>query len=138
MNGTEHARPGPARLQVLVVEDNLDAAQTTAQLVRLGGHDARVAGDGPSALQALYQGQPDVVLLDLGLPGMDGFEVARRMRELSRDKDPFFIAITGHGQERDRRRSHEAGIDLHLLKPVDPRTLQDLLKRFARVVLPPR
>ena len=129
---------GHTKLRVLVVEDDADSARTMATLLRMQGHDARVALDGPSALEQMYYEQPDVVLLDIGLPGMDGYEVARRLREQSRQKDPFFIAITSHGQEENCRHSEEAGIDLHLLKPIDTGKLRDLLRRFARVVLPPQ
>jgi CheY-like chemotaxis protein len=132
------ARPdsNASKLQILVVEDEPDGAQTMATLLRLYGHDARVARNGHAALQDAEGDPPDVVLLDIGLPGLDGYEVARQIREQSRQKPPFLIAITGYGQEEDRRRSHEAGIDLHLLKPVDPEKLHELLDRFARVVLP--
>jgi CheY-like chemotaxis protein len=77
---------------------------------------------------------PDVVLLDLALPGMDGYEVARRLRAQSRERRPLLIAVTGYGREEDRRRSVEAGIDLHLLKPVDLAQLQGLLRRVHRVI----
>jgi len=139
IDGSERtARRGRARMRVLVVEDNVDAARSTAFLMERYGFETSVALDGPAALQSVQENPPDVVLLDLGLPGMDGYEVARQVREQSRGKNPFFIAVTGYGRPEDRQRSQEAGIDLHLLKPVDPERLHGLLDRFARVVLPPQ
>jgi len=90
----------------------------------------QVASDGPSACQAALNKLPDVVLLDLALPGMDGWEVAKRLRGRTWEKKPFLIALTGYGGEEDRRRSLEAGIDLHLVKPVEPDFLRRVLERF--------
>src|SRR5262249_6831631 len=121
-------------LTVLVVEDHADTAASMAILLRLDGHEAVVAPTGPAALEAAGASPPDVVLLDLGLPGMTGLEAARRMRERCGGKPPFLIAVTGHGREADRRRAGEAGVDLFLVKPVDPRLLLGVLRRFERVV----
>jgi CheY-like chemotaxis protein len=121
-------------LRVLVVEDEADTAASVAMLLRLDGHEVQVAGDGPTALRVAQERPPDVALLDLLLPGMDGYEVARRLLERATDKRPLLIAITGCGQEPDRQRSAQAGIDLHLLKPVDPAALQGLLKRFQGII----
>src|SRR4051812_8720569 len=99
-----HERDVLSRLRVLVVEDNVDGAQSTAQLLHLYGFEPLVALDGLAALREAENGPPDVVLLDIGLPGLNGYEVARRLREQARNKTPFFIAITGYGQEEDRRR----------------------------------
>jgi CheY-like chemotaxis protein len=123
-----------ARLRVLVVEDDADTAASVAILLRMDGHEVQVAGDGPNALRAAEASPPDVALLDLWLPGMDGYEVARRLQERAAEKKPLLIAITGCGQEPDRQRSAQAGIDLHLLKPVDPAALQRLLRRFERII----
>jgi CheY-like chemotaxis protein len=123
-------------LDILIVEDDPDTAHSTALLLRCFGHQARVAVDGPSACQAARSKPPDVVLLDLALPGMDGWEVARRLRGPAWDKKPLFIAVTGYGGEEDRRRSLEAGIDLHLEKPVDPDYLRRLLAKFHRILMP--
>ena len=122
-----------AGLRVLVVEDYPDTATSTAMLLKLFGHEVDVAGDGPTALQAFAAFLPDVVLLDIGLPGMDGYEVARRMGGQPMNRRPFFIAVSGYREAADRRREVEAGIDMHLLKPVDPDHLQLLLQRFLHI-----
>jgi CheY-like chemotaxis protein len=125
---------GPSKLRVLVVEDHADSAATLAVLLRLHGHEVDVAPDGPTALRIAAQNPPDVALLDIGLPGMDGFEVARRLQEQAAGKMPLLVAVTGYGQEEHRRRSKQAGIDLHLLKPVDPEELKKLLARFKTII----
>ncbi len=126
---------GGWRMRVLVVEDQPEAADCIALLLRHAGHDTEVAADGPSALAAAEANAPDVVLLDIGLPGwMDGWEVARRLQDWPAFKRPLVVALTGHGDDEDRRRSEEAGIDLHLTKPVDPGQLQKLLSRFRSVI----
>lgn len=121
-------------LRILVVEDHEEMANTTALLLRLYGHEVRVALDGPAALRAAQDDLPDVMLVDIGLPGMDGCEVARRIGEWTNWKRPLFIAVTGHGEEAERRRSAEAGIDLHLLKPLDPERLEVLLRRSQTII----
>jgi len=123
-----------AGLRVLVVEDYPDTATSTAMLLKLFGHEVDVAGDGPTALQAFAAFLPDVVLLDIGLPGMDGYEVARRMGGQPMNRRPFFIAVSGYREAADRRREVEAGIDMHLLKPVDPDHLRLLLQRFLHIL----
>jgi CheY-like chemotaxis protein len=122
-------------LHVLVVEDDQDTAASSAMLLRLYGYEVEVAADGPSAVQAVEANLPDVVLLDLGLPKMDGWEVAKQIR-LHRygKRRPFIIAVSGYGDKAARARSYESGIDLHLVKPVDPAELEDLLKRFRRII----
>jgi CheY-like chemotaxis protein len=127
------ARGGPG-LRVLVVEDDPDTVATMAQLLRREGHRVRTALDGPTALGEAAADPPDVVLLDLGLPGLDGWEVARRLRQQAGPKHPLTVALTGYGQEEDRRHSWESGIDLHLLKPADPEYLCRLLRRFRQVL----
>jgi two-component system CheB/CheR fusion protein len=117
----------PRPLKVLVVEDQLDLATTTAELLRLEGHEVQMAADGLAALDAAQAHEPDVVLLDIGLPTMDGFEVARRLRPSSARK-LYIIALTAYDSEADRRRSAEAGIDLHLTKPTDPELLLRILQ----------
>jgi two-component system CheB/CheR fusion protein len=119
---------------VLLVEDNPDSSWSLALLLGLDGHHVEAAADGPAALRAAGQAPPDVVLLDIGLPGMDGYEVARRLGEQATVKRPLLVAVTGFGTEEDRRRSREAGIDLHLTKPVDPGQLLRLLGRFRRII----
>jgi CheY-like chemotaxis protein len=128
---------GPPPLRVLVVEDNADAAESLALLLRLHGHEARVVPDGRAALCEADEYEPDVVLLDLGLPGgMDGYEVARRLLARARGNPPLLIAVTGHADEAARRRCQEAGIDLHLAKPANYDELQGILLRFQNVFLP--
>jgi signal transduction histidine kinase len=109
---------GPCR-QVLVVDDNADAAESLAALLRLRGHHVRLAPDGPKALAAAADHAPDVVLLDLGLPGMDGHEVARRLRKHPGLDKALIVALTGSGSDEDRKRSLQSGCDLFLVKPVD-------------------
>ena len=120
------SRKVPAR-RILVVDDNVDAAKSLALLLRLTGHEVRTAHDGAAALEAARAQAPDVVLLDIGLPRMDGLEVARRMREDLGLKGVVLVALTGYGQDEDRRRSEAAGFNAHLVKPIDLDLLVDLL-----------
>jgi CheY-like chemotaxis protein len=123
---TGGARTMPSR-RILVVDDNVDSAATLGMLLKYLGSDVRVAHDGPAALSAIENYEPDVILLDIGMPGMDGFEVARRIREQDKFNDVKLIALTGWGQEDDRRRTREAGFDHHLVKPADIVALQAML-----------
>jgi two-component system OmpR family response regulator len=125
-------------LRVLVVEDDEDTAVSLAMLLRLYGHDVDVVRDGPSAVRALQASPPEVIFLDIGLPKMDGWEVARQIHEQAAIKRPFLVAVSGYGTEADRCRSKDAGIDLHLVKPVDPVELLKLLRRCQRFLLPDR
>jgi CheY-like chemotaxis protein len=129
----------PSGLRVLVVDDNVDAANTLAMLVQLAGHDVRIAYDGPPALTLAQAFQPHVVLLDLNLPAMDGYEVARRLRERPEMHEAVLAAVSGWGQPEDRRRSKDAGFDRHYVKPVDPNTITKLLSdaKGGRTGLPP-
>ena len=122
--GTGEAAP---KRRLLVVDDNKDAAESMSMLLEMWGHDVAYAYDGPSALQTAEEWQPEAVFLDIGLPGMDGYEVAERLRELPHAKDAVLIAITGYGQDDDRLRSRRAGIDHHLVKPVAPDALRSLI-----------
>ena len=115
------------RMRVLVVEDNPAAAASLAGFLRTAGHEVEVASDGPSAVAAARDRPPDVMLLDLGLPRMSGWQVARQVQEQPGPKRPLLVALTGHASEEDRRCSEEAGIDLHLTKPVDPMAVEALL-----------
>jgi CheY-like chemotaxis protein len=112
---------------VLVVDDNVDQADSAAMLLRLSGHEVRVDYAGSTALDVAVEYQPDVVLLDIGLPGMNGCEVARRLRQEPSLKDIVLVAMTGYGQESDRQRSKEAGFNHHLVKPVNPQEIQGIL-----------
>jgi PAS domain S-box-containing protein len=117
------------RHRVLVVEDNIYAAKSFATLLRLDGHEVQIAHDGPMALQMATTFQPDVILLDIGLPGIDGYEVANRLRGQDEFRETRIIAMTGYGQPEDRRRSKESGIDYHLVKPVKIDVVRSLLAR---------
>jgi PAS domain S-box-containing protein len=119
--------PSVRRLRILVIEDSLDTAQTMALLLRRYGHQVTTALTGLAGVEAARQERPDVILCDLGLPEMDGYEVAATLRADPELSAVRLIAISGYGQEEDRRRSEEAGFDLHLTKPVDPVELQRLL-----------
>jgi len=124
-------------MRVLVVEDHAETAWTVSWLLNQAGHDVEVAADGETAVSAARSNPPDVVLLDLGLPGIDGYEVARQVQEQPGDKRPLFVAVSGHGEKEALQRSQDAGIDLHLVKPVAPDYLQRLLSRFRQVLEEP-
>ena len=117
----------PAPRRILVVDDNVDAADSLALLLGMEGHDVRVAHDGPAALAAVEAEPPDLVFLDIGMPVMNGYDVARRLRQRPGLEHLLLVAMTGWGQEEDRRRSQEAGFDHHLVKPVEPDALHQLL-----------
>jgi len=125
----ESSRP---KRRVLVVEDNIDAAETLAWLLLRAGHQVRVAHSGQVALEMAPDYQPDAVLLDIGLPEMDGYEVGRRLRGIAKLEGVVLIALTGYGQDSDLRRSKDAGFDYHLTKPAVPQELQSLLARLPR------
>lgn len=114
-------------LRILVVDDSTDLAQSLEMLLELAGNDVRVANDGYGALVAYRTYHPDVVLLDIGLPGIDGYDVARQLRKEVGEQRPFIVAITGYGTDEDKRRAHEAGFDMHLTKPIDPSRLEDII-----------
>jgi CheY-like chemotaxis protein len=117
----------PRRRRVLVVDDNADAATALCLVLEMEGHDARAVFSGPAALEALAEFEAEVVLLDLGMPQMDGFEVARRIRQLPNGRQVLLVALTGWGQDQDRQGTAEAGFDEHLTKPVDATRLSMLL-----------
>jgi PAS domain S-box-containing protein len=116
---TEQAQPAGPSLRVLVVDDNVDTVTTLAMLVQESGHEVRTAYDGGGVLEAALDYRPNVVLLDIGLPGLNGFEVAKQIRQQPALKNAVLVAMTGYGREVDRQRSHEAGFDHHLVKPGD-------------------
>jgi CheY-like chemotaxis protein len=113
--------------RILVVDDNVDVVETTTMLLSLSGHQVRSAKDGLQALHLASEFRPDVVLLDIGLPLMDGYEVARRLRQTPQTAGALLIALTGYGQQGDRQRGRDAGFDGHMLKPVDPHALAKLI-----------
>jgi PAS domain S-box-containing protein len=124
---TREAAAPTVRRRVLIVDDNQDGAESLAILLQLGGHETHTAHDGQQAIEAAERLHPDVVLLDIGLPRLNGYEVCRRIREQPWGKELLLVAVTGWGQQEDRRRSREAGFDTHIVKPVDLDRLQKLL-----------
>jgi CheY-like chemotaxis protein len=123
-------QPRERRGRVLVVDDNRDAAELVAEALTLSGFATCVAFDGPSALAAAPNFAPDVALLDLGLPVMDGFALARRLRELDGLAGLRLVAVTGYGQPSDRDRSRQAGFDEHLVKPVELDRVEGVVARL--------
>jgi signal transduction histidine kinase/ActR/RegA family two-component response regulator len=123
----------PQHRRILVADDNLDALESLAALLALNGHEVHRAQDGAGALQAAMRHRPEVIFLDIGMPQMDGYEVARRIRAHECGKEMLLIAVTGWGQESDRQRSFAAGFDFHLVKPVDLEKLNQLLSKVSAV-----
>jgi two-component system, chemotaxis family, CheB/CheR fusion protein len=117
----------PPPLRVLVVDDCKDTVSSFTLLLRAWGHEPHAAHDGSTAIHLAQTLLPDVILLDIGLPHLSGWEVARRLRQIPGLGQTLLVALTGHGLEQDKRRSLEAGIDLHLLKPADPTELERVL-----------
>jgi CheY-like chemotaxis protein len=117
----------PKRFRILVVDDNHDSALSMAMMLSIMGHETRTAHDGESAVTTAESFLPEVVLLDIGLPKMNGYEVAQRIREKPWGVSMFLIAVTGWGQDEDRERSSEVGLNLHMVKPVEPSALEKLL-----------
>jgi CheY-like chemotaxis protein len=115
------------RRNILIADDNQDALESLALMLRLEGHEVHCASDGEEALALAGLRKPEIVVLDVGMPKLDGCEVARRIRAESWGRGAVLVALTGWGQEVDRRRSREAGFDMHLVKPVDPATICDML-----------
>jgi CheY-like chemotaxis protein len=126
--GPPAAREQADTRRILVVDDNRDAAESLAMLLSVTGHDTHVVHDGAAALEAVATHRPDVVLLDIGLPGLNGYEVCRRVRAQDWARGILIIALTGWGQEEDRRKTREAGFDGHMVKPVDYEALVALLR----------
>ncbi|HEX5081221.1 MAG TPA: ATP-binding protein, partial [Blastocatellia bacterium] len=126
-----YAPPSGGPMRVLVVDDNVDSAESMAMLLRLYGHEVRLAHDGEAALEEARSFKPDVMFLDLSLPKMDGYEVARRLRQEPATSGMTLVAMTGYGHEEERRRTHEAGFHSHLVKPVDFDLLRELLSSLS-------
>jgi CheY-like chemotaxis protein len=129
-SSADHA-PVVTSRRILVVDDNEDATETLSMLLKLSGHEVAVAADGESALAAAEKLRAEIVLLDVGLPGMHGYEVAERLRSLPETRNAVIVALTGYGQEQDRQRAKEAGFDYHFVKPVDFRKLESLLNSLS-------
>jgi CheY-like chemotaxis protein len=119
-----------SRKKLLVVDDNPDAAKSLAMLLRLSGHEVQMVHSGQAAIETATAYLPDVIFLDIGMPGMDGYEVARAIRKNPELSKIVLAALTGWGQEEDRRRTAEAGFDHHLVKPIEPQLLESLLGDF--------
>jgi DNA-binding response OmpR family regulator len=129
--GKESVPPRPRGHRILVVDDNQDAANSLAMLLRMKGHDVRTAYDGLEAIDAALSHKPEIVLLDVGLPRLNGFDVARRLRESEDLRTVILVALTGWGHDEDRRRSKEAGFDHHMVKPADPAALDRVLESLS-------
>jgi CheY-like chemotaxis protein len=119
--------------RVLVVDDNADAAESTAAFLRLEGHEVKTVLDGNDALQSVRVFAPHVIVLDIGLPGIDGYAVARRLREQGDTSHALLIAVTGYGTKEDRERAMEAGFDYHFVKPTDPRQIQQAIEQGRQI-----
>jgi CheY-like chemotaxis protein len=127
--GTSDPR-APVPRRVLIVDDNVDAADALCMILEIDGHAVHIVHDGDAALAAVPRHRPEIVLLDIGLPVMDGYEIARRLRTLDAGADTLLCAVTGWGQAEDKRRAEEAGFDHHLVKPVTRETLQRVLQQM--------
>jgi CheY-like chemotaxis protein/two-component sensor histidine kinase len=130
-SGSDGAQESPVQRRILIVDDNRDSAESLAMLLEITGNRTYLAHDGIEALAAIETHRPEVVLLDIGLPKLDGHEVCRRVREHNWGKDVVMIALTGWGQADDRRKSQEAGFNGHLVKPVDYDNLLELLSKLT-------
>jgi CheY-like chemotaxis protein len=122
------------RLRVLVVDDNRDSADSLRMLLSAFGNEAQTAYDGHRALELASEWRPELIVLDIGLPSMSGYDVVKRLRTIPETADAVIVALTGYGSESDRHRSEEAGFDDHLVKPVDMKRLEELLARTRRAL----
>jgi len=124
-------------MRILIVDDNRDGADSLSKMLQLMGNDTRTAYDGQEAVDAAGNFRPDVVLLDIGMPQLNGYDACRRIRGQPWAENIVICAMTGWGQEEDRRRSHDAGFDHHMVKPVEPRALMNMLASIPRTGQPP-
>jgi CheY-like chemotaxis protein len=124
--------------RILVVDDNQDSADSLTILLCLAGHDVVTVYDGQAGLDAAQSFRPEIVLLDIGLPGLDGYEVARRLRQQGDTYQALIIAITGYGKEQDRHLSQQSGFNAHLVKPIDLDELQEIVATFTAFSRPPQ
>jgi CheY-like chemotaxis protein len=127
-----NGRPLSASQRILVVDDNVDSAVSLAKMLKAMGHESQVSHDGLAAIQMAERFMPTLVLLDIGLPGMDGYLVAQQLRTKSSLRGVVLAALTGYGDEQDRRRSKEAGFDQHFVKPLDLRALRTLIDSLPK------
>jgi CheY-like chemotaxis protein len=132
--GDEGEPPCVAKCRILIVDDLMDSADSLAILLRMTGHEVHTAYDGEEAVIAAEKFRPEVVLLDIGMPRLNGYDACRRIREKPWGKDIFLIAVTGWGQDDDRRRTEEAGFNCHMVKPVNPRDLMKVLAGLQAAV----
>lgn len=121
------AMPPKSRFRILVVDDNPDSAMSMAMLLSMMGHETRTAHDGEAAVAAAEEFRPRVILLDIGLPKLNGYEVAQRIRQEKWGESMFLVAVTGWGQDEDRQRAEDVGMNLHMVKPVEPAALDRVL-----------
>jgi CheY-like chemotaxis protein len=128
-SSTDAASPAPIGRRILVADDNQDAADSLAMLLEMSGHDVRVVHDGRAALSVAQTFRPDTMLLDIGMPELNGYEVARALRQEPWGSSITLIALTGWGQGSDRQRAIDAGFDRHLTKPIDPDALEAILSQ---------
>ena len=128
----EESAIAPSKLRILIVDDNRDAAESLTMMLEILGNEIRTAYDGEEAVRAALEFQPDVILLDIGLPKLNGYEACRRIRRQQGGKNAVIIAQTGWGQEEDRERTHQAGFDQHLVKPIDPSVLMAILSELSQ------
>ena len=131
--GAQRSEGAVPRMRILVVDDNVDSAESLAVLLRLVGHEARTVFDGRQVLVAAEAYRPELVLLDIGLPGIDGYELARRLRLEPWAGQTKLVALTGYATEEDRRKAEAAGFDHHLVKPVEFETLCRLLEGLGTI-----
>jgi CheY-like chemotaxis protein len=132
MEASKAAAATTAGKRVLIVDDNLDAAETLAMMLEMLGQQTRQAHEGNGALRVAQEYNPDVIFMDIGLPGLSGHEVVTRMRRELGMTDAYIIALSGYGTEEDRRKSFHAGFDTHLVKPLDPSALPGILASAER------
>lgn len=128
---TEQSERSKRSVRILIVDDNRDAAESLQTILRLEGHEVGASFSGPEALEEAERLKPELVILDIGMPGMDGYETARKLRELPGLGNVGLVALSGWGQETDRERSAAAGFTAHLVKPVDFKQLNALLAKFT-------
>jgi CheY-like chemotaxis protein len=132
LNSSGAVSTTPRRFRILVVDDNHDSALSLAMMLSIMGHDTRTAHDGESAVETAESFLPEVMLLDIGLPKLNGYEVAQRIRQQAWGRSMFLIAVTGWGQEEDRQRSSEVGLNVHMVKPVEPAALEKILAELPQ------